>query len=171
MAADPGPSPPPADPPDATLVARALGGDASAFRELVLRHQVRVYQIVHPMLRDHTDADDVTHNGLNEIGRLLSGVLDLDTLLESIYKATRRLVDAPGFYIAFYDEADDEFELAYIVEEGIPQPSGDRWKANIGLAGVIARERRPIAADDYNAECLRRGVQPRPFAGTLPSRA
>jgi signal transduction histidine kinase/transcriptional regulator with GAF, ATPase, and Fis domain len=102
---------------------------------------------------------------LNEIGRILSGVLDFDTLLEATYQATQRLVDAPGFYIALYEEADDEFDLVFIVEEGVRQPAHERWKANVGLAGLIARERRLINTEDYNAECLRRGVQPRPFSG------
>ena len=56
---------------------------------------------------------------LNEIGRLLSGVLDLDTLLEAIYSATRRLVDAPVFYIAFYEPANDQFDLTYAVQDGV----------------------------------------------------
>lgn len=92
---------------------------------------------------------------LNEIGRLLSGVLDLDTLLEAIYNATQRLVDAPGFYIAFYDETSNEFDLAYIVEDGVRQLMRERWPTNVGLAGAIARERRPIVTDDYSCSpCL-----------------
>jgi RNA polymerase sigma-70 factor, ECF subfamily len=71
MAADTGPGPAPAHPPDADLVGRAAAGDASAFRELVVRHQVRVYQIVYRMLRDRTDADDVTQETFVRVFRNL----------------------------------------------------------------------------------------------------
>jgi signal transduction histidine kinase/transcriptional regulator with GAF, ATPase, and Fis domain len=102
---------------------------------------------------------------LNDIARLLSGVLDLDTLLEAIYNATCRLVDAPVFYIAFYDQPSNELDLVYIVKDGIRHQARERWSADIGLAGVIVRERQPLYTDDYYAECRRRGVQPRPFNG------
>jgi signal transduction histidine kinase/transcriptional regulator with GAF, ATPase, and Fis domain len=125
------------------------------------------------MLEDTSRHDDrvAQLETLNEIGRLLSGVLDLDTLLEAIYGATRRLVDAPGFYIALYDEASDEFDLAYVVEDGVPRAARERLKTGEGLTSIIGRERRPIVTDDYQAECLRRGIEPRRVIGTRPSRA
>jgi len=49
---------------------------------------------------------------LNEIGRVISGVLHLDTLLEAIYEATRRVVDAPNFYIALYEPHADILTVA-----------------------------------------------------------
>ena len=108
---------------------------------------------------------------LNEIGRLLSGVLDLDTLLEAIYEATRRLVDAPIFYIAFYDQPADMFDLAYFAQDGEHQPLEARWAASTGLAGVVVRQRRPLRTDDYDAECRRHGVAPSPLAGLPTGRA
>ena len=71
MAADPGPGSALADPSDADLVGRAAAGDASAFRDLVVRHQVRVYQTVYRMLRDRTDADDVTQETFVRVYRNL----------------------------------------------------------------------------------------------------
>ncbi len=108
---------------------------------------------------------------LNDIGRLISGVLDLDTLLEAIYHATCRLVDAPVFYIAFYDQPSNELDLIYIVKDGVRHQARERWSSDIGLAGVIVRERQPLYTDDYYAECGRRGVQPRPFEGLYEAQA
>ena len=71
MAADTGQGPAPSHPPDAELVDRAAAGDESAFRALVVRHQVRVYQIVHRMLRDPTDAEDVTQETFVRVFRSL----------------------------------------------------------------------------------------------------
>jgi signal transduction histidine kinase len=133
----------------------AQAGPTLAMLDAVARGQDRVDQL-------HT---------LNQIGQRLSGVLDPETLLEAIYTATRRLVDAPLFYIAFYDQERDELNLQYVLEDGVPQPAHERWGSDVGLAGLIVRDRQPIRADDYNAECYRRGVQPRPFAGLRTARA
>src|SRR5581483_5831176 len=108
---------------------------------------------------------------LNDIARLISGVLDLDTLLEAIYSATCRLVDAPVFYIAFYDQSSDDLNLVYLVKDGIRQDATERWSTNVGLAGVVMRDRQPIYTDDYYAECQQRGVQPRPFEGFIEAHA
>jgi GAF domain-containing protein/nitrogen-specific signal transduction histidine kinase len=133
----------------------AQAGPTLAMLDAVARGQDRVDQL-------HT---------LNEIGQRLSGVLDPKTLLEAIYTATSRLVDAPIFYIAFYDQERDELNLEYVLEDGVPQPAVERWSSDVGLAGIIVRERQPIRTDDYTAECYRRGVPPRPFAGTRGARA
>ena len=43
---------------DGTLVAQARTGDPAAFRELVLRHQRRVYAVAYGMLQSADDAMD-----------------------------------------------------------------------------------------------------------------
>ncbi len=102
---------------------------------------------------------------LNEIGRLLSGVLDLDTLLDAIHGAVSRLIDATTFYIALYDPTEDELDLAYTVLDDKRRQLQDHWVSGSGLVGQITRERRPIRADDYVTECRRRGIESRPLAG------
>ena len=108
---------------------------------------------------------------LNDIGRLLNGVLDPDSLLEAIYTATCRLVDAPVFFIAFHDEASGDLDLAYLVYDGVRQSQELRWSSQVGLAGVVVRERQPLHTADYGEECRRRGLQLRPFDGYQNSRA
>lgn len=71
MAADPNEASPDVQPPDAELVLRARAGDAVAFRELVVRHQARVYQIVYRLLRDRTDSDDITQETFVRVYRNL----------------------------------------------------------------------------------------------------
>jgi signal transduction histidine kinase/putative methionine-R-sulfoxide reductase with GAF domain len=135
---------------DLFAAAAAMAGPALALLEAAGRQDERVQQL----------------KTLNEVGRLLSGVLDLDTLLEAIYDATRRLVDTANFFIAFYDPSADMFELAFLVEEDERHMLHERWSARAGLAGVVIRERHPLRTDDYFAECQRRGLVPSPF-GTL----
>ncbi|MEN9934777.1 MAG: hypothetical protein RLZZ387_1356 [Chloroflexota bacterium] len=108
---------------------------------------------------------------LNEVGQLLGGVLDLDALLDAIYVVTARLVDAPFFYIALYHRSSDMFELIHLVSEGQVLTTGDYWPASVGLSGVVVRERQPLCTADYQEECRRRGVSPRPFSMMNSSRA
>ena len=47
------------DDPDASLVARAISGDAAAFTALVRRHQASVFRLARAMSRSHAAAEDV----------------------------------------------------------------------------------------------------------------
>jgi signal transduction histidine kinase/putative methionine-R-sulfoxide reductase with GAF domain len=102
-------------------------------------------------------------SSLTDIGRMLSGVLDLTTLLDTIYHTSARVVDVSNFYIALYDEAHDLLEMAYYVNEGERWPAGARWKPSDGLAGVLIAQRAPLCTDDYAAECRRYGLEPLPI--------
>jgi RNA polymerase sigma-70 factor (ECF subfamily) len=60
----PGPPLPPAAepeplPPDRELVARTQGGDPTAFDALVVRYQARVYGVIHNMVNNHADTNDL----------------------------------------------------------------------------------------------------------------
>lgn len=132
---------------DRLALIAAQAGPTLAFLEASRRHDDRIQQL----------------QTLNEIGRLLSGVLDMPTLLEAIHSATRRLVDTQIFFIALYDENNDEFELAYFAQDDKPLIQPYRWSTKLGLAGVVLRQRRPLLTDNYDNECKRHGVQPSAF--------
>lgn len=92
---------------------------------------------------------------------LAAATLELDELLPAIYRAVQRVIDAPNFYIALYDEARAEFTWALYVERGEPaEPPPGRWPLGEGLSSEIVRRRLPIVTDDYLAECARRGIPP-----------
>ncbi len=59
-------------PDDDELVDRACGGDKSAFRELVRRHEKRIQGLALHMLRSRTDAEDVTQETFLRAFRSLS---------------------------------------------------------------------------------------------------
>lgn len=120
----------------------------------------------------HSQMERVAHlQTLNEIGRLLNGVLDLDKLLDAIFAATRRLFNAPNFYIALYDATADMLDMAYLVRDGERYHVRDRWNAGTGLAGEVVRSRKPLCTDDYTKECRKRGLNPRTIADRSYPRA
>ena len=45
---------------DEDLAARAAAGDGAAFRELLQRHYDRVFRVVFSVLRNQSDAEDIT---------------------------------------------------------------------------------------------------------------
>jgi signal transduction histidine kinase/transcriptional regulator with GAF, ATPase, and Fis domain len=108
---------------------------------------------------------------LNEIGRLISSAFDLTQLFTAIHAVVQRVVEAPTFLIALYDAQTEELEPVYLIHEGRPQPTNERWSKDVGLAGVVVRERQPLCVSDYAKECERRGVQPQMLDGRIPGPA
>lgn len=98
---------------------------------------------------------------LTEIGHQLSGILDLDRLLDAIYVAVQRVVHVDNFYLAFYEPANDTLELTYMVRNNERIEHRFRWRASEGLAGLVLRQRTPLATNDYLGECARQGLLPR----------
>lgn len=61
------------DPSDTTLVARAQAGDGAAFRQLVERHQRRVFQLVLGIVKDREEAMDVVQDTFVKVHQNLPG--------------------------------------------------------------------------------------------------
>ncbi|MCI0578319.1 MAG: GAF domain-containing protein [Chloroflexi bacterium] len=81
---------------------------------------------------------------LNEMGRQLTALVDVDAVVESIYQFTARLMDATNFYVAFYDHKRDEISFALdIIGERVRWHSGKR-RAGQGLTEYLIRSRRPL---------------------------
>ncbi len=80
---------------------------------------------------------------LNEMAQAISSALDLDALLHTVYQQVGRLFDTTNFFIATYEEGDEEWTLAFSREHGEPEPQA-RYSIYQGLTGYIIRNRRPL---------------------------
>lgn len=69
---------------------------------------------------------------LEEVGRAISGTLDLNELVERVHEHTSRLMDTTNFYIALYDPDLDEVSFALAFEGGERQ----NWKSRRGGKGL-----------------------------------
>lgn len=58
---------------DTELVRRSREGDPDAFRDLVLRHHPRIFNLIYNMVRDRDDADDLAQEVFIKAFRSLSG--------------------------------------------------------------------------------------------------
>ncbi len=80
---------------------------------------------------------------LNEMGNQLTSLLDVDTVLETVFEYVSRLVDTSNLYIALYDEEKDliDFRLLYHLKER--RPGGVRQSGN-GLTEYVLRTRETL---------------------------
>jgi anti-anti-sigma regulatory factor len=81
---------------------------------------------------------------LEEVGRAISGTLDLDELLECIYEQTSRLMDTTNFFITLYYEEAQEWEMRVYFEDSERQPPMPRQKVRAGLTGWIIQNHEPL---------------------------
>ncbi len=80
---------------------------------------------------------------LNEMGQTISSSLELKDLLETIHQQVNRIFDTTNFYIATYQEGQEEWTLAFAQEHGEREPVA-RYSVKAGLTGYILRTREPI---------------------------
>jgi PAS domain S-box-containing protein len=84
---------------------------------------------------------------LNEMGRVLTTMLDVDAVIESLYQHASRLIDTSHFYVALYDPEQDMVRFPLYIEEGqtIRQ---EPFRAGKGLSGYVIRTREPLLIED-----------------------
>ncbi|MBM3724405.1 MAG: RNA polymerase sigma factor [Acidobacteria bacterium] len=73
---------------EAALISRAQARDELAFRELVERYQSKVFSIIHGILRNHNDAEDIAQQVFAKIYFSINSFDARSSLLTWIYKIT-----------------------------------------------------------------------------------
>lgn len=74
--------------PEVTLVRRAQNGEEAAFREIVERYQAKVFSIIHGILRNRNDAEDIAQQVFTKIYFSLGKFNFRSALVTWIYKIT-----------------------------------------------------------------------------------
>ncbi len=84
-------------------------------------------------------ADKVTDlSVLLEISRALSANIELEPLLETVYREVGRIFETGDFYIATHEKGSDEWIWAFYMDHGVRQPRS-RYGLDTGLTGYILR--------------------------------
>ncbi len=104
---------------------------------------------------------------LRWVGQAVNFTMDVDDLMKLIYTQTSRVLDTTNFYIALYNPEKETLSFAFYVEDNKRLYPDDEWSVEMGLTGEIVRTGRPIVAEHYLQECIRRGITP----GGLPGRS
>ncbi|MDT8340726.1 MAG: diguanylate cyclase [Longimicrobiales bacterium] len=73
-----------------------------------------------PVQATHPHASSLAdrYRVLLEVGRTLTGTLGLEDLYRAIYRETRRVLEADGFYISLYDPARDLATIVFFADRG-----------------------------------------------------
>ena len=89
---------------------------------------------------------------LFDLGRQVTGVLDLEDLLQQIPRLIGRLISFEAFAVYLLDERRGELRTAYTI--GYPAPDGEpvRLKPGVGLVGAAIRSEQPVLVNDLPAD-------------------
>ena len=82
-------------------------------------------------------------NALNEMSQAISSTLELDELLGVVYRQVSRIVDTTNFYIALYDEEEEEISFPFVVDPEQREDWHPRRKAE-GLTGTVIESGKPL---------------------------
>jgi PAS domain S-box-containing protein len=88
---------------------------------------------------------------LNRIASALSQTLDLDELLEVIYREIKAALHADAFFIALYDIATDELNYRVRVDEEVRVPP-ERRRLTPGLTAHVIHSKKPLLIHDWEQE-------------------
>lgn len=120
---------------DADLIARAAGGDPTAFQALVERHRALVYRVAYQFAGNHHDAEDIAQEVFVKIYRSLDRFRQDAQLTSWIYRIVmnacidHRRRQTPAASPASGEEA----ELALLnTREETPDPEARAYAAELG---------------------------------------
>ncbi len=88
---------------------------------------------------------------LNRVARAISSTLDLDAMLEIVYKEIFSVVPADSFFVALYDKQTDQLEFRIRVDGDVHEAPYVRPLGNALTADVV-NSRKSLLIQDYELE-------------------
>lgn len=85
---------------------------------------------------------------LNDMGRTLSGILDLDAVIDSIRRFASQLVDTTNFFVALYDADQDMISFPLYLDGEDMRVNMAARRAGKGLSEHVIRTRQPFLAKE-----------------------
>ncbi len=102
-------------------------------------------------VQEHVDEQSV----LSELAQALTARLDVDAILDEVYRGVTRLLGADNAYVALYDEEKDEVTIALNVADGKVQKPDFTQPAARSITAHVLRQRSPLLIQGNLAERLR----------------
>ncbi|MCR4408127.1 MAG: GAF domain-containing protein, partial [Anaerolineae bacterium] len=88
---------------------------------------------------------------VNRIARAVGAVLQLDDLMETVYREIISIFRTDAFFIALYDEKSNELDFRVRVDEGNREPPEKRALGE-GLTSLVVTEKKPLLVRDLSQE-------------------
>jgi signal transduction histidine kinase len=105
---------------------------------------------------------------VNRISHAVSTTLNLDDLVEIVYREVEAAFGPDAFFIALYDEEDGELNFPLQVDGGTMQPP-ERIPVGTGLTASVLTSREPLLIRDFERE--REHLPPAELWGTMEAPA
>jgi signal transduction histidine kinase/CheY-like chemotaxis protein len=105
-------------------------------------------QLLDPTGTGTTALPPIRFSILMAIGQALAGKLELEPLMETVYREVGRLFDTTNFYIALYRPGAVEWHWAFHVERG-QREAPVTYPIDSGLTGYILRTGQPLFLPVY----------------------
>lgn len=88
---------------------------------------------------------------LNDVARVVNSTLDLDQLLKQIYQQLTLVINAPCYYVALYDEKNNQLNFEILIDDKKQYPKttvplGD------GVASYVIRTKKPLLISDLETD-------------------
>lgn len=91
---------------------------------------------------------------LNEMGAALTAALDVESVVETVYRNTSRLLDTTNFYLARYDPETEEVWFPIMVEGNRRRTAAPR-RGGAGLTEYVIRTGQPLLMEENLTERFR----------------
>jgi len=86
---------------------------------------------------------------INRIAAAVGKTLELDALMETVYREVTPLFRSDAFFVALYDERNNELEFRLQVDEGTRVPP-DRQRLGTGLTSWVIKNKKPLLIADFD---------------------
>ena len=96
---------------------------------------------------------------LYEIGKAITSTLDIDTLLELIYKQLSRVIPSDAYFVALYLPEEHKLDIRILFDQNQRFPP-EIVNANDGLSSWIVEHRTPLLIQDLRKELDKLPVRP-----------
>ena len=107
---------------------------------------------------------------LYEIGKAITSTLEIDDLLELIYKQLSKVIPSDAYFVALYTPDEHQLDIRILYDEGIRYPE-EKASADEGLSSWIVKNRKPLLIQDLRREINTLPVKPILVGGKKLSRS
>ena len=119
-----------------------LSADDLALVDLVSEQVAQALESARLFAETQTRAHELAV--LNDMGRTLTGMLDLDAVIESIRRFASQLVDTTNFFIALYDAEQDMISFPLYLDGEDTRLNMAPRRAGKGMSEQVIRTRQPF---------------------------
>ena len=121
----------------------------------IVFHNNTESQILNTTLKNQADRLAV----LYEIGKAITSTLEIDDLLDLIYRQLSQIIPCDAYFVSFYLPEDHLLDIRLLIDQG-KRYEPEKVSANEGLSSWLVKNRRPLLIQDLRKEINSLPVKP-----------